>query len=108
MSSMSMSWLRWSPRILGCVVCLYLGLFALDSRGADLLIHLVPAAIVSTLLAVGWRWPSLGGAGFVALAGAYALVARGQPTWVAAISGPLLLVGALFLASRSRPAGIAA
>ena len=108
MSARSQTWFRWSSRILGCVVCLYLGLFALDATGTDLLIHLLPAAIVLTMVAVGWRWPSVGGVGFIGLAAAYALFAWQRPTWILAIAGPLAAVGALFLASRSRPARIAA
>ena len=109
MSLTATSWLRWSPRILGCVVCFYLSLFALDATDArDALLHLTPAALVLAVVAVGWRWPALAGAAFIGLAGAYALAASGQPTWIAAISGPLALLGALFLASRARPARIAA
>jgi hypothetical protein len=66
MSLASTSWLRWSPRILGCFVGLYLSLFALDATGArDALIHLSPAALVLAVVAVGWRWPALAGAGFI-------------------------------------------
>lgn len=109
MSTRSQAWLRWSPRILGCVVCLYLGLFALDATGVrDAMTHLAPAALVLAVVAVGWRWPALGGAGFIAIAAAYALAAWHQPTWVAAISMPLVLVGALFLASRPRRPGLTA
>ena len=101
MSIRSDAWLRWAPRVLGSVVCLYLGLFALDAAGVgELLLHLGPAAAVAALLATAWRWPSLGGTGFLALAMVYGAYASSRPSWVAAISGPLILVGLLFIASR--------
>jgi hypothetical protein len=87
---------------------LYLALFALDATGVgDAVIHLVPAALVLTVVALGWRWPSLAGAGFLLIAAAYAVAAWSHPTWIAAISLPLVVVGALFLASRTRPARMA-
>jgi hypothetical protein len=97
------TWLRWAPRFLGTLVCLFLGLFALDATsGVDLLIHLAPAAAVGLFLAVAWRWPALGGAGFLAVAATYAAAAWRQPTWIAAIAGPLVLTGALFITARVR------
>jgi hypothetical protein len=101
MSRRSDAWLRWTPRLLGSAVCLYLGLFALDAAGpVELLVHLAPAAAMLALLLVAWRWPSAGGAGFLAAAALYAVAASAHPTWIAAISGPLILVGLLFIASR--------
>jgi len=38
-------------------------------------------------------------AAFIALAVIYAVMVRGRVDWMAAISGPLLVVGLLFLAS---------
>jgi hypothetical protein len=108
MSARANAWYRWSSRLLGLLVCLYLGQFAVGTTGLGLVMHLVPAALVLAVVAVGWRWPAVGGAGFIALGGAYALAAWSHPIWIAAVSGPLVVVGALFLASRSRPARMAA
>lgn len=99
--------LRWSPRILGILVSLFIAAFALDafSEGKPLLpaildfaIHLVPALVLLTLVLVSFRWEWIGGVAFVGLAVAYALtMARGRPDWMLAISGPLAVVGVLFL-----------
>jgi hypothetical protein len=98
--------LRWSPRILGIAVGLYLGLFALDAFQSgkpvaraltDFAIHLVPSAVVLAIVALSWRREWIGGIAFVLLAAAYALAVRLRLDWVLAISGPLLTVGLLFL-----------
>ena len=104
MHARTVIWLRWAPRVLGVLVCLYLGVFALDATGAsDVLIHLVPAGIVGALLAIGWRRPGLGGAGFLVAAAAYAAASWQHPSWMAAIAGPLVVTGVLFVASQGRP-----
>jgi CHASE2 domain-containing sensor protein len=105
--------LLWTSRILGIAVSVFLGLFALDAFApgkplaralADFAIHLVPAAVVLTIVALSWRRPWIGGVAFVLLAAAYALTVRFRLDWVLAISGPLLAVGVLFLWSwRSHP-----
>jgi len=100
--------LLWSPRILGVGVSLFVGLFALDafSEGKsfiqalpDFIIHLLPAMLLLAVVAVSWRLPWLGGMLFIACAVAYAAVAYRRLDWIAVISGPLTLVGVLFLAS---------
>ena len=104
--------LFWSPRILGIALSLFLSLFALDAfapgkplarASADLAIHLAPAAVVLTIVVLSWHRPWLGGVAFVLLAFAYAATVRFRLDWVVAISGPLLMVGVLFLASWIRP-----
>ena len=56
--------LLWSPRILGIVVSLFIGLFALDafSQGRpfiealpDFVIHLIPAFVLLALVGASWR-----------------------------------------------------
>jgi hypothetical protein len=86
----------------------FLGVFALDafSEGTgfwamlgELGLHLVPASIVMLALAIGWRWEWLGGVLFMCLGVFYVATSWGQfplVTYVV-ISGPLLVVGALFL-----------
>lgn len=100
--------LLWSPRILGVGVCLFLGLFALDafSQGKpfiralpDFIVHLWPAALLLAVVAASWRLPWLGGVLFIGCAVAYAVIAHKHVDWIAVISGPLTLVGVLFLAS---------
>lgn len=102
--------LYWSPRILCIAYALFLSLFALDVFGQGytfgetllaLLIHLVPVYIVVIVLILAWRWDWVGAVVFTALAAAYIAVGWGEFHWSAylAISGPLVLVGGLFLLS---------
>jgi len=100
--------LFWGPRILGILFALFLSLFALDVLGEGygfwetilaLLIHLVPTYIVVIALVIAWRWEWVGAILFSALAVFYVAWTWGRFPWVTylAISGPLALVGVLFL-----------
>ncbi len=95
--------LFWSPRVLGILFAAFLSLFALDvfSEGYGLgetvlalLMHLIPTSLVVILLAVAWRWEWVGSILFIALALAYLASSSGE-SWI--ISGPLFLIGILFL-----------
>ncbi|MEM9905446.1 MAG: hypothetical protein AAF921_10530 [Cyanobacteria bacterium P01_D01_bin.44] len=102
--NMITKWLLfWSPRVLCILFAIFLSLFALDvfSEGYDfgetilaLLIHLIPTYLVVISLAIAWRWEWVGSILFIALALFY-LATSGGESWV--ISGPLFLVGLLFL-----------
>ena len=96
----------WLPRVLGCLVAAFIGLFALDAFGpgkgilesiVDFTIHLVPSAVVLAVVAIAWRRPWAGAVAFLALAIAYGMMVRWRMDWVLAISGPLAVVGVLFL-----------
>jgi len=109
--------LFWSPRVLGIAFAIFLSMFALDvfnegfSAGKTilaLLIHLIPAAIILGLLAVAWRWEWVGGVLFIAAGILYLTRMWHHPAAVAGISGPLFLVGALFLLSWLKRAEIRA
>ena len=100
--------LFWSPRILCILFAAFLSLFALDVFGEGLglwetilalLIHLVPVYIVVIVLIVAWRWEWVGAVLFSVLAAFYVVQAWGRFHWsvYAAISGPSVLLGALFL-----------
>jgi hypothetical protein len=99
--------LLWSPRILGILVSLFIGLFALDafSQGrplfeaiSDFVIHLIPAFMLAVLVGASWRREWIGGLAFIGLAVLYATtMARGRLDWMLVISGPLMIVGVLFL-----------
>jgi len=100
--------LLWTPRILGLAVTLMLGLFALDALDhgksfwqvlPGFLIHLSPALLLLLVVILSWRWEWIGGIAFVGLAVFYALMVVNRIEWICLISGPLLLVGALFLVS---------
>jgi hypothetical protein len=60
-------------------------------------IHLIPAAFVVVVLALSWRWEWVGGILYIAAGVFYLIGARHHPNWIVVISGPLFLVGALFL-----------
>ena len=100
--------LFWTPRVLCILFALFLSLFALDvfSEGYGfwesilaLLIHLVPVYIVVIVLVIAWRWEWVGAVLFTALAVFYLVSSWGRLHWSAylAISGPLVLLGVLFL-----------
>jgi hypothetical protein len=99
--------LLWSPRILGILVSLFIGMFALHAfrEGQpflealdDFVIHLIPAFVLLALVAVSFRWTWIGGVAFTGLAIAYVLtMSRGRLDWMLVISGPLAIVGVLFL-----------
>src|SRR5262245_28514368 len=94
--------LFWAPRVLGILVALYLGLFALDATDEGtvaVLVHLIPSFILLALVAAAWRWEWLGGTLYLVLALTYAVLAwrRDHVDWSLVISVPLLLVGILFL-----------
>jgi hypothetical protein len=98
--------LLWTPRILAILVTLYLAMFALDAFAfnrplralvEDIAWHFTPAGIVLVLLAISWRWPWIGGIAFVLMAVAYATMVDFRFDWVLGISGPLFVVGMLFL-----------
>jgi hypothetical protein len=107
MTEISDRLLLWSPRVLGIVVSVFIGMFALDAFSPakpilkalpDFVIHLIPALTVLALVIVSWHRGWIGGLAFISLAIVYAVtVGRGHADWVLVISGPLLLVGALFL-----------
>lgn len=101
-------WLVWTPRVLGIVFALFLGLFALDvfeeGRGFGptllaLLIHLVPTFLILGVLALAWRRAWVGAAVFTALGAWYVVSGWGRLHWSAhlVIAGPLFALGALFL-----------
>jgi hypothetical protein len=100
--------LFWTPRILCILFAVFLSLFSLDvfDEGLGLgrtilalLIHLVPVYLVVIVLVIAWRWEWVGALLFNALAVLYVVWAWGRFHWSAsaAISGPLILVGILFL-----------
>jgi len=100
--------LFWTPRVMGILFALFLSLFALDVFSADagfwekilgLLIHLAPVYVVVIVLAIAWRWEWVGAIMFIGLALFYLAQTWGQEHWSAyvGISGPLTLIGVLFL-----------
>lgn len=99
----------WLPRVLGIVFVLFLSLFATDvfneysgwEAAGGFLIHLIPSFVLLAIVAVAWKWELFGAAAFFAGAVFYVYVAGfDRPwTWYAFISGPALVVAALYLAA---------
>jgi len=108
MRSRSKEFNYWSPRILGILFAVFISLFALDVFGEGyglwetilaLLIHLVPTYLVVIALVLAWRWEWIGAVLFIGLGIFYIIWTWGKFPWVTyvTISGPLFLVGFLFL-----------
>jgi len=100
--------LFWTPRVLCMLFAIFLSLFALDvfSEGYGfgetilaLLIHLVPVYIVVIVLVIAWRWEWVGGILFIAFALFYLVWSWERFDWSGylVISGPMVLLGVLFL-----------
>jgi hypothetical protein len=100
--------LFWFPRVLGILIAIFVSLFALDVFGegysfletiAALAMHLIPTGIILVVLAIAWRWEKVGGILFICL-GVLSIMLFWDPSRIPTyllISGPLFLVGALFL-----------
>lgn len=100
--------LFWTPRILTMMFAVFISLFALDvfEEGGSLvqlilglLIHLIPTYLVVITLLFAWKWEWVGAVIFTALGFGYIIMAWGKQSLSAylCISGPLFLVGILFL-----------
>jgi len=100
--------LFWSPRVLGILFAMFLSVFALDVFGESLgfwktilalLMHLIPVYIVIIALIIAWRWEWVGAILFSGLGILYIYLFRGGFPLITylIISGPLFLVGILFL-----------
>jgi hypothetical protein len=102
--------LYWAPRALAIVFAAFISLFALDVFSEEyrfwekvlaFVIHLIPTYLVFIALAVAWRWERVGGFLFLALGLFYIVMAWDPSQWIAylIISGPLFLLGILFIVS---------
>ena len=108
MTTTSARLLLWTPRLLGILMCVFLGLFALDefdeakSLRETLLafgIHVAPALLLLAIVVVSWRWEWVGGIAFLTLAVGYLAIANERIDWILIISGPLAAIGTLFFSS---------
>jgi hypothetical protein len=108
MNSGSRKLLYWTPRILGILFALFTSLFALDvfeegygfwETVLALLMHLIPTFIILIALFTAWRREWIGALLFIALGVFYIVWSWAEIPWMAylLISGPLFLIGALFL-----------
>jgi hypothetical protein len=109
--------LHWTPRVLGILFVAFLALFALDvfdmglgfwDTLVALTMHLLPNFVLLAIVILAWRWPWVGGVGFLGFAAVYIATFRGFDwlTYVM-IAGIPTLIGLLYLADwyvRRRPA----
>lgn len=98
---------RWTPRLAGVAMSLFLAMFALDAFDGrpffaafpGFVIHLLPAFLVLAAVAVAWRFPIAGAGAVAGLAVIYGMSVKWRPAWIAVIGGPLVIIAALFAAS---------
>jgi len=98
--------LFWAPRILSIILILFLSMFALDvfTESQDfwtllgaLLIHLTPSFILIIAVILAWKWEWIGAVIFLGAGLLYLFTTLQRMDWVLFISGPLIIVGILYL-----------
>jgi hypothetical protein len=99
----------WLPRILGIGLVLFLSLFAADVFGEysgwqlaiALFMHLIPSLVLLAAVAIAWKRELFGAIAFLFGAIFYVCVIGfdGHWTWYAFISGPAVVVSALYFAA---------
>jgi len=100
--------LFWTPRILGILFTLFVGMFSLDvfEMGGGFwailggfIVHNIPTLILLAALVLGWRWEWVGAIGFFT-AGLWFLRMANAGEWgfVLMFVGIPILVAVLFLA----------
>ncbi len=96
----------WTPRLLTILFAIFISVFALDAftEGEGFtktliafLIHMIPTAIIVTILVLSWKREWIGGVVFLLLGIAYTIFAVSHLSWILAISGPLFVISVLFL-----------
>ena len=101
--------LYWTPRILSIIFAVFISLFALDvfSEGFSfwetvlaLVMHLIPTYLIIIAIIVAWKWEIIGGGIFIALGLFYIVMAWPSIIAILFISGPLFLIGGLYIFNR--------
>ena len=103
--------LYWTPRILAILATVFISLFALDSFSENnttlenilgFLIHLIPTYLLIIVILIAWKWELIGGIIFIILGMSYIIMAWNKFPFLTylIISGPLFLVGVLFLLNK--------
>lgn len=99
---------HWIPRIIGILMTLFIGMFALDAfdprlsvmqQIMDFLVHLIPGYIALATVLIGWKWDLAGCLIYLVLALIYTFWAFHHPLWILCISVPLLVLSVLFFIS---------
>lgn len=94
----------WAPRIYGIILTIFFTLFALDVQytgdavafATELAIHMIPTAVLITILVLAWRREWVGVVAYTALGIWYIIIAHTRPDWIAAITGILFFGAILF------------
>jgi hypothetical protein len=99
--------LLWTPRVLGILFVLFLGIFALDifdmqlgfwGTIVGLFMHLIPNILLAIVIALAWKWEWVGAVGFLGWAISYMKRALGfDCVTYAIIAGIPALIGLLYL-----------
>jgi hypothetical protein len=107
----------WTPRVLSIAFVLFLSLFSLDvfepgiSLGQallGLLIHNIPTLVLLVIIIISWKHEIVGGIAFILAGLAYIIMLLMNPfewymiSWALTISGPVFLIGILFLINWSK------
>ena len=97
----------WTPRILSIAMACFISIFAFDvfeenntawETAVALFIHLLPTFVAVVIIIVAWKKEQIGGWLFIALGVTIMFLGRFQLVTILAVSFPLALVGAMFLA----------
>lgn len=96
--------LYWLPRILGIIIIIFWLVFILLSHGisAATLAEMVVIILLTAALLIAWKWPGWGAMAYFALSLFYVILTwqRFSFSTVMFVTGPLLLVGLLFIISK--------
>jgi len=108
MKKSTRSILFWTPRILGILFILFVGMFSLDVFGTGagfwptlvgFIIHNIPALLMLAGLLIGWHWEWVGALGFFSAAVFLEVMSRSTELFfVLLFIAVPVLIGSLFLA----------
>jgi hypothetical protein len=109
-------WIYWTPRILGIIFTLFIGLFSLDVFGSGLsfwqtvgafLMHNIPTFLLALAIGFSWHYEIIGGIVFILAGIAYlisittTMIINGFQgyylAWAVQFSGIAFVIGILFL-----------
>lgn len=106
---MTNKFLHWSPRLLSLLFLIFLSLFALDvfneyqgwAALPALLTHLLLPLVLLLATIAAWKWDLVGVITFFAFAIYYVIMVGFDRhwSWYVSISGPAIIIGALFLSN---------
>ncbi len=102
----------WTPRILSIIFIFFLALMSLDVFSSELsfwetvvglLMHNIPAFVLSVVLLISWKYEIVGGIVFILAGLLYIIILMRNPfewymlSWAIQIAGIAFFIGILFL-----------